>query len=258
MWNKSKNKIEFISIIPEVAGVYPIKPTSKFRPVALDKAAIELSQIKKQNGYGTKRVVSTAKCTGMINYTHSGWVLTAYQDFTITTNGDGESFTWESPIDQRTLTNGTTCGEYISWHSRDQYADYVGEMPNTLKSVIKVNTPWRVRIPKGYYLQEEPLAYSNEHRFTTAVGLYDCDDGQAPLNIQLFWHVLDGVTLIKAGTPLARYILVPKEQPELEVRGATTQDLKDDRVMNLANGHSFVGNRTEKKCIFATYFGKEK
>jgi hypothetical protein len=151
---------------------------------------------------------------------------------------------------------GNLVGDPIGYHPPQQFADYVGHMPDTLRNIIKINTPWRCVVPEGYYLQEGPLPYTNERRFTTAKGFFSREYGVAQMNVQLFWHVMNGETIIKAGTPIAHYMLIPKKQFKLKVRAASTQDLEHERITQLEMARKFVSNRTESKCIYAKLFGK--
>ena len=58
-------------------------------------------------------------------------------------------------------------------------------------------------------LLQIPVHYTNEKRFTPATGLIDPRYAHV-LNVQLFWHVLNGEELVRAGTPLVQYIPVPR------------------------------------------------
>jgi hypothetical protein len=246
--------VEFYSLIPEIAKIAPIVSASHFRPKFMDIAAQELSQEKKCPHYGKEKTYNTAKCPGIYNYYQHGWILTTWQDIVITTNGDGVSFEWRTPIDQRQLENGQLVGENVSSHSPEQYANNISDSSNILKSVVKIQTPWRCIIPRGYYLMETAVPYTEDKRFTTVTGFHSMDTGVAPLNVQLLWHVLDGETIIKAGTPIAHYMLIPKDQPKLEVRAANNKDLELEKISQIELNRKFVANRSESKCLFAKLF----
>lgn len=257
IWNK-KPKIEFYSLIPEVARIAPIQNARNFRPEILINATKEHAERKKCPHFGMEKVGTTAKCPGIYNYARHGWVLTTWQDIVIETFGDGTSYQWTTPIDQTALDNGAFIGPTVTSHGKDQYANYVGGIPNALQEIIKINTPWRCKVPEGYYLMEGPVPYANEHRFTTAVGFLDNSLGPAPINVQLFWHVTNGKTLIKAGTPIAHYLLVPKNSPELVVRGVSAQDIKDEKLQSIILARQYESDIKERKCIFAKIFGSNK
>jgi hypothetical protein len=153
------------------------------------------------------------------------------------------------------MTNGEQVGEAVSFHPKHQYADHLGgAIPNSLANVLKIQTPWRCHVPEGYYLQESNMPYSNEKRFTTVPGFFSREHGVAQINIQLLWHVLKGTTVIKAGTPLAHYMLIPKDQPELVSMAATPKQIALDKVTTTELQRHFVTNIAERKCIFANLF----
>jgi hypothetical protein len=106
-------------------------------------------------------------------------------------------------------------------------------------------------VPEGYYLQEAPLPYSTEKRFTTVTGFFSKEHGLAQLNVQLLWHVMKGKTLIKAGTPIAHYMLIPKDQPEMISMAATPKQIKLDETNNIELKRRFVADTKEHKCVFA-------
>jgi hypothetical protein len=254
-WHKKKPTIEFFSLMPEVAALQPVVSARNFRPDLLVNAGKNYADLKKDPMFGTEKIFSTARCPGIYNYVRHGWVICAWQDITITTNGDGESFTWSTPLDQRVLINGNIVGQAVNFHPREQYANHIGgSIPNSLAVVLKIMTPWRCIVPEGYYLQEGNMPYSDEKRFTTVTGFFSRDQGVAQMNIQLLWHVLDGTTVIKAGTPLAHYMLIPKEQPELVSMAATPEQVLSERITNTELNRQNITNMKERKCIFAEIF----
>ena len=80
-----------------------------------------------------------------------------------------------------------------------------GSSIDNLNSAVKVETPWRVKASEDMLLLQMPVSYNNETRFTAAYGIVDPMYMHA-IPIQLFWHVLEGKTLVKAGTPLAQFV----------------------------------------------------
>lgn len=252
---KKKPKIEFFSLIPEVAELQPVVSARNFRPNLMLNASKKYAEDKKDPMFGTSKTHSTARCPGIYNYVRHGWVITAWQDITISTNGDGTSFTWTSPVDQKKMTNGEMVGDAVGFHPNVQYADHIGgNIPNSLSCVIKIHTPWRCIVPKGYYLQESQLPYSDEKRFTIVTGFFSREQGVAQINIQLFWHILNGITVIKAGTPLAHYMLIPIDQPELVSMAATPLQIHANKITTLEISRNNVTNMKERKCLFSNIF----
>jgi hypothetical protein len=253
-FTKKAPQIEFFSLIPEIETIAPIINASKVRPLLMQNSAEALSVEKKCPNYGKQKSTNTSKCSGIIDYYKHGWILTAWQDITIKTNGDGESFEWMTPIDQSILTNGSVVGKYIDYHPKESYSNHVDDDPNTLKHILKINTSWRCKIPKGYYLFESDVPYSNEKRFNVASGFYDSDFGVGQMNVNIFWHLMNGETVIKAGTPIAHYMLIPKEKATLVVRSATDDDILKDSISKLETNRRFISSKSESKCLFAKLF----
>lgn len=251
LFNKTPN-IEFFSLIPEVVDLAPIQHARNFRPELLLNASKEYAIEKKSPFFGMQKLITTAKCPGIYNLARQGWVMTTYQDITIETNGDGSTFQWTSSIDQRTLTNGAMVGDAVGAHPHNQYADFIGgSIPNSLDTVVKINTPWRCNVPEGYYLQEAAMPYTTEKRFTTVAGFFSKEAGIAQMNVQLLWHVMEGKTLIKAGTPIAHYMLIPKEQPDMKCMAASPNQLKQNELTKLELTRHYVSDIKERKCIFS-------
>ncbi len=249
---EKKPKIKFYSLCPEVEAIAPIVSAKKFRTELLLNATKEYAEEKHKKDFGTEVYLTTAKCPGIYDLARQGWVLTTWQDIVIETNGDGTTFKWSTPTDQKVLTNGDLVGEMVDFHGRDQYFDYLPSVTtnsNTLDCVLKIQTPWRAIIPKGYYLREGHLPYAHEQRFTTLEGVYDCDTQHPTLNIQMLWHVMDGKTLIKAGTPIAHYTLMPKTQFELEVSVATPEQVILERTTSSLVHSTYVTDTKRRNCI---------
>jgi len=251
-----KPKIEFFSLMPDVAKVAPIQPANNFRPNWLVEATKEYSEIKRRDTFGKYPLQHTSMCPGIYNLVKYGWVMTTWQDIIITTNGDKQSFSWKSAVNQDQWPNGGKIGESVGWHPKEQLSDYQGGWEDSLNCILKIPTPWRCIVPKGYYLLESSMPYSDDQRFTTMPGFYSREYGVAQMNIQLKWHVLNGEELIKAGTPIAHYMLVPKDQFDIETRPATEKDKLAEAITMMEIKRRLATNRTASKCFFSNLFGK--
>ena len=202
MWNpfKQKSWLRFYSLEPAVADLYPIVPTSSLKRKWME------SEVKKSKCpfSGSQ---SSSNCPGIKQFSRMGWVVTAPADFVITTNGDGETFEWKTQY----LFHDNTA--YISDHGPTQAIPLLDSPRDTLKTIIKVETPWRVRASDDIVLIQTPVHWMNEHRFTVASGILDCRYA-LQVNVQLIWHVMEGETCIKAGTPLVQYTPIPRKYLE--------------------------------------------
>jgi hypothetical protein len=235
-----KPKIEFINETPGVAEMMPLIPARDYKHPWAIKALNDFSEIRKDPKWRHKNFIHTARCPGIFTIQRHGWIMRTWQDIVITTNKDDSiNFSWLCARNQ----------ESISYHSPNQLADFWEEWPaDTLRTIIKINTGWRCNVPKGYYLMEMPLPLSEENRFSVIPGFFPRDAGPASMNVQLMWHVLDGETLIKAGTPIAQYILVPKEQLDFTCRDAVPTDKL--ALSDLYDASRFVKNYNEVKKLF--------
>lgn len=238
---KNSKKIEFINEIPGVSTLMPIIESKYIKHSWVNNALNHFSSMRKQSNWESNRLMHTARCPGIFTLQRHGWILRTWQDIVITTNGSEYDLTWRSA--------SNIGGDAVGIHPSEQYSNYFEEWPeNTLKTVIKINTGWRCNVPKGYYLMEMPVAHSGENRFTTVPGYFSREAGPASMNVQLLWHVKNGETLIKAGTPISQYVLVPKEQPDFLCR----DEAEKDRLWlsRLYDASKFVKNYGTVKKLF--------
>jgi len=206
--------IKFKTLIPELIQTMPIIRANKINYAWYKRALEDLKS--------TKFPTATAKCPGIIAANARGWVQRTYQAIKITTKaGDLTYFNWGLEIDQKKLPLGNYMGNYIEWHTGDQLKKYKDFPPNTLHTILKINSPWMVEIPTGYSLLSIPIPYNDDIRFTAATGILK---GPNWLNVQIFWHCLDGEEIIPAGTPIQQYILLRDEVVEEALEVVTTSE----------------------------------
>ena len=194
-------KINFKCFIPNVINTFPIKKTKPFDFKWFKKA--------RDNYKCSETSIHTSKCPGIISILNFGWIQYSYQDFSIETNGDKESFKWSSEIDQKLLPNGDLMQDYISYHPPEQLEKFKPFPEGVLHTMIKIQSPWIVEIPSGYKLLSMPIPYNDDNRFSAAHGIFNDKNW---LNIPLFWHRINSKELIKKGTPLCQYLLIKEEK----------------------------------------------
>ena len=192
---RKKSWIRFYSLEPAVTDLYPIKPASNHKRSWVQGE-------RKKSKCPVSGLISTANCPGIKNLMSSGYIVPAPADFKITTNGDGISVNWEAPW---LFKMGGDKRSYIGKHDETQVEPLLDDPSKSLKTVVKIETPWRVKASDDIVLLQLPVNYNNEKRFTAATGLLDPRYGHV-IHAQLFWHVLEGETHVKAGTPLIQYI----------------------------------------------------
>jgi hypothetical protein len=230
---KEKSWIRFYSMEPGVPEVFPVIPSSKLkRPWTLIDQPED-----PDNG-----PMYTKNCPGIKKLMNTGWVMVAPADFIIMTNGDKCTFKWQESRKFTRVSDGWS--NYIGFHNQHQTEPILDNPETTLKSTVKMDTPWRVEASDDMVLLQMPVAYNNESRFTAATGIVDPRYSYV-INVQLFWHVFEGETLIKAGTPLCQYIPVKRDfmnisTHDVTINTATEEDRQKELRFNYATNCTFL------------------
>lgn len=248
-FKKNKSWVRFYSMDQNVATMYPVIES---RLASRDWNGVgNLDRNRPEQGKQT-----VLNCPAIKQITSAGYVLQAPADFVIKTSGKLENVSWETPFlfkrhsDKYTFSNSEY---YISWHSPAQTEPVIPrECPHSSKeylhSAIKVETPWRVKTSDDILLLQLPVTYNNEERFSAAVGILDPRYMHA-ISVQLLWHITNGETLVKAGTPLVQYIpisrhLVEKGNIDFIVDTASTVEEEIEEAYAFANHSRFPRSDT--------------
>jgi hypothetical protein len=228
-WFRKKPYIRFYSVYPGVVDLFPpIKSVTIKRPFT--------SSVSPPN------VRPVRQCPGILKVAATGWIITAPADFEITTNGDGVSFNWREPIQFGKGMPGSE--SYITPHVAAQTDPILDDPSDTLRTVVKVETPWRVECSDDIVFLQLPVTYNNESRFTGAIGILDPKYSHV-INVQLFWKVLNGTTLIRAGTPLCQYIPIKRKdlnynEFDVTIENAGELDYQKEKAYNFAANSIFL------------------
>jgi hypothetical protein len=193
MFFNKKSWIRFYSLEPAVVDLFPVVPAS-----TLHRTWREPEVKKKKCPFSG--LISSSNCPAITTFSSLGYVVVAPADFIITTNGDGINFNWQTNCIFTKGMNG-----YIANHDEEQTVPILDDPNNTLRTIVKIETPWRVKASDDVVLLQTPVHYMNESRFSVATGILDPKFAHV-VHVQMFWKVLEGETVIKAGTPLAQYI----------------------------------------------------
>ena len=232
-----KPNLEFICTMPGVEEVMPIIRASEYQHSWIKKAVQDM----KTNGSiaaphrrpfeapqtmpGQKNTDNeerhTAKCPALQMVQNTGWIMRLHQDIKIQTIGNGEDVKFDVPFQSQ--------GEpIVQKHLTHAFYPFFDNWPkNTMQKIIKIVLPWYARIPKGYKLLQTHPFLLDDNRFTTMSGVLDPHLGIASIGtIPMWWHTTndDEEHILKAGTPLAQYILIPKEEPDF-----TQVEVNDDK-----------------------------
>lgn len=216
MFFSQRKEIEFKHKVDLVRKLFPIYCATKL-PMAWRK---KLNNYIKDNNLSLQ---NTSFCSGINELLNMSYVVTSVTDISITTNGDGKSFKWEVPRPTISKTIGYAA---VSYFESVQYGDYVNLPENTLKTILKIQTGWTVKLPKNYVLIFSPLTYNEENRFTAFSGVLDPTISNE-LNVPLFWHILDGQTVIEAGTPLALLTPIKQEKFSFVIKEQNIEDAEN-------------------------------
>jgi hypothetical protein len=237
-WFKTP-KIEFISRSPEVAKLMPIVEAKDVKHAWVSAMLSDFAEQRATPDYGLRKSMHTARCPAIYKVIRTGWVLRTWQDVVVEMNGTRSSISWWSAMDQsKEIPN---CGNALEAHPREAFVKHMKHWDGALDVILKVQTPWMVRIPRGYTLLEMPVALADEDRFEALPGMVDSSSGLVPLNPQMKWKKSEGKFLISAGTPLAQYVLIKNEHVGLRV--SSFSEGTEDNLQRFINDHTFVKNK---------------
>jgi hypothetical protein len=215
-----KNKIKFYNRIPSIAETYPIIEAKNVKRPWLEKNGKDLGEFldnvkkcpisKLRDVVGNSAFIS--RCPGIRQFMNTGYIITNPVDFYVETYGD------RSRIEVAAINPPVEGDKFkVSVHPESQMDPYSAMPLNSVKKALKITTGWNMVCPKDYLFLVTSVYYNNEPRFTSPSGILD------PLisnqvNVFLYWNVLEGRELVKAGTPIAQYIPIPRNliQPEIE------------------------------------------
>lgn len=243
--------IEFFYTIPGVEDIMPIIPAKEYKHEWVARASKQCTEkMRKPKDLDTWS--HTARCPGIFSLMRTGYIVRAWQDISITTNGDGASYHWESPVDQKALCSLT--GHAVGSHTEEQLHDFFSNWPsNQLRTTLKLCMPWRIKVKKGFKAVFLPVYYADEDRFEAHAGAVSSDFPYASININVKWRVLDGKVLIAAGTPLVQILVVPETEPTHRISRIPEQ--VTTKYM-LALNSTFVINYAKAKKYLSKMFSQ--
>ena len=212
IFKRDKPKIEFCS---EIIGVEKIMPIIPAKDLPLEWVKRATAHVKKEGLYDAD--ISKAhitRCPGIISSRTQGWIVRAHQDIEI--DATEKDIVWRTPVDDQKYSFD------ILEPTVNTFQDYVLHqfMKNWPKGahpmVVKINTPWHVKIPRGYKMLQTMPAFGDENRFQTITGIVEEEHGIVKLNFPMYWFDR-GTTLIKQGTPLAQLMVIRQDKVEAEI-----------------------------------------
>jgi len=239
-------KIEFYSDVYGLASMVPILKTSEALPKWVNTLRADYKQNPKEKSH-------LYRCPGIFDLFTTGYIVTAWHDITLKT--DGENYGWELPSAELQILMGAN--QLAQAHSHRTTAKHLPRPPWAHPSVLKLNTPWHVVAPKGVKFLITHAPYPDSFEFQAMNGILD-PGISTEINIQLDWHVPAGTHVIRAGTPLAQLIPLSEENFELVVRDKTPHDEQWSLKRRFVNGMGYVLNRPRIKKLYEDHFNLDK
>ena len=243
-------KIEFYSTVPGVPDFFPIVKAKEAIPTWA-KAARNSYVKKKKQSMG--RINHIYQCPGIFDLFNQGYIVPMWHDVIIRTNGDAESFEWTVPT--------SDLSDSIEPNLLENQSNGVGSVlpmkPWSLRTLVKVNTPWHVVAPRGVKLLVLPIAYPDSFEFESSIGILNPGISNE-INIQLYYNVHKGDVLIKAGTPLAHIIPLSESNFDLVCREMNTIDKFWQAKRKYFSNATFTLKRNTIQDLYYKHFGGEK
>ena len=241
-------KIEFFSTIQGVAGAFPIIPAKDYMPKWVPDCRDNYKQkLAMLNG---TRSTHTYRCPGIFDILRTGYYVTLPWDLTIETRGDGQNFKWIVPDSE--LAELMAPIPLVLAHSAA--GANLPNPPGSMQGLVKINTPWNVKLPKGVKLMMLPLSYTDVFEYAHVPGILD-PGFSTELSLMLRWFKLSGTYTIKAGTPLCHLIPITDENLELECRDANDWDRLWVQKKRYLNNMSFFVLRNKIKEAYNKHWG---
>jgi hypothetical protein len=255
-------KIEFFSSIDGVAESTPILEAKDFQQAWFSQSREDY--IKRLNEANGTTISHAYRCPGIFDLYKNGFFVTAWCDIIIETNGDPNYYKWTLPnITLAEMMDKAEDAPIVQDHSFDGVAKHIPIPPNTLRSIIKINTPWHIVAPKGVKFMMLPVPYSDDFTFTQSMGILDPSISDA-INLQLYWHKLNGSHMIKAGTPLAYLVPITEKKYKFICRDKNAYDDLWLKKKKFLQNFTFTHKRSqmkesytkhnESKCPFHKWF----
>jgi hypothetical protein len=239
MFFKDKNTVKFFSSSKGVLDYYPIELAKDNFPKWLNTARKDFSD-KIQGTYPSKHSHSVHRCPGIVGLLTKGFVLKAWQDFSITTNADG-SYRWNTALQINDYSDVNHIIQDVKVHDFDLLLKYLPLKKDSFNIILKLHTPWFVYGPKNVKYLFLPISYSDSDSFFVYPGILDTSITNEIL-INIHWNELDNTRVIKAGTPLMQIIPFEDKHYSLEVGRADRNILEEHNSKLFKLFNTFVRN----------------
>ena len=234
-----KNKeVEFFCRLPEVQKQYPIVSAQQTKFSWMKESVKQYKKLLHNTGH-RQSVTSTVKCPGIKPAMSLGYTLRSWFDFTIRTTEDPNKFEYfvNEKLNKYLMMRNYNA-KLVSWFSSEDKNHGIPLAKNDLQSLIKLDTPWYVKIPKGYKLIIMPVPYADETAFSSVYGVLDSAQ-QYSLNVILKWHNRPGETFVPAGTPLCQLLPIKDTAIPIKIKDWTIDNFNAEAEDDYIAMHRF-------------------
>jgi len=146
------------------------------------------------------RPATAAKCLGIQDLLHEGFVIKSHLDFAVHLSDDNKIAEMNC--------NFIDGKDPVSLMEPSQLTDYLQPPKGASKHIVRIETPWAFSAPKSVRFLVLPVFYSDDNRFNVVPGILD------PLYTKdihlMLWWFSDKREIVKRGTPLAQLIVIPR------------------------------------------------
>jgi len=213
----------------------PVRPASEFIPEYWKNIPTFLD--KKEHAIDSEKTVKS--CPAITDLMTAGYVIPAWCDIELEPDRHNNEIVYarySSPYFNHAL------------HSADQVGPVLEHKFN-IRSVIRLDNPWRMWCAPGYSLMYQPLYYWEKRYWEAMPGIIDQDKGGIFTPINIMMQRQDKI-LIKQGEPLVQIIPFKREPISAVTRATTQVGIDRGNAINGLHQMLFKGWRslvTEKK-----------
>ena len=241
---KDATEIKFISTVPGVSDMFPIRPMSEYRPMWPEKAKADYLNVKLDT---TKRNTHITLCPGIFDLFKVGYYVSMWYDVYVKTEKGKPGFSWRVATPDMTTMSEMNI---IDTHG-DMITKHIPKRDGRIDNIVKINTPYHVISPvKLLFL---PMPYPDHFDYESSSGILD-SSVSTELNVQLHLNVEEGERFIKAGTPLMQIIPLTHEHTKMICTDANEKELDWIKKRRYFNSFSFSPVRKKIQSLYKRYF----
>ena len=239
-----KDEIKFVSTMPGISDMFPIKPMSEYTPDWTTKAREDYKKLDKT--YKNRHITL---CPVIFDLFKFGWYVPMWYDVYIKTEKDKLGFSWRVADQQVTMLSDISI---INTHE-DNITKFLPKRKGRTNNIIKINTPYHIIAPKNIKFLFLPMPYPDHFDYESSSGVLE-PSTSSELNVQLYWNIKDGERFIKAGTPLMQIVPITDKDLTMVCRDANKKETNWIKKRPYFKSFSFSPVRNRIKELYQRYF----